>query len=203
MSSKFKGMKKELTISLLFIFSFIFSLQVLAQAGNQERGPIGLENKSSKEKELEEAPNFTLLDLEGNKVSLEEYKGKVVILDFWATWCAPCIKSFPAMQEAVNRYEEDSDVQFLFINTWEQQDDPTSMVQQFMDKRGFDFVVLMDKKESGSRNNPVVESYGVIGIPAKFIIDGDGKIRHRLTGFAGGDNEEQVKELSLLIEDIR
>src|SRR5690606_10053573 len=119
----------------------------------------------------EPAPSFTLEDLEGKTVSLADLKGKVVVLDFWATWCAPCIKSFPAMQMAVDKYKDDPGVEFLFINTWEQRDDPTEFVKQFLSKRGFDFKVLFDKKDPVSKRNPVVESYEVSGIPVKFIID--------------------------------
>lgn len=200
-------MKKKITLTLIIVGGLIGIMKSGAQVtvSDSRIAPreYNLLHKNAIDKEPEPAPNFTLLDLEGNKVSLEDYKGKVVVLDFWATWCAPCIKSFPAMQLAVDRYKEDPDVQFLFINTWEQKDNPTPMVQQFMDKRGFNFLVLVDKKDAESKVNPVVESYGVMGIPAKFIIDGDGNIRHRLTGFTGGDNEEQVKELSLLIESSR
>src|SRR5690606_41666590 len=80
------------------------------------------------------APGFSLKDLDGKEVSLEDLKGKVVVLDFWATWCAPCIKSFPAMQMAVDKYKEDPEVAFLFINTWERQEDPAAAVKQFMDR---------------------------------------------------------------------
>jgi len=151
----------------------------------------------------EPAPNFTLQDLEGNSVSLKDLKGKVVVLDFWATWCAPCIQSFPAMQMAVNKYKDDPEVEFLFINTWEQKEEPKDMIQQLMTRWGFNFTVLIDEKDPVSKRNPVVESYGVIGIPTKFIIDPKGNIISKVTGFKGGDNESQVRELTSLIENAR
>src|SRR5690554_8083345 len=93
-------------------------------------------NSFAQEAQPEPAPDFTLEDLEGNTVSLKDLEGKVVVLDFWATWCAPCIKSFPAMQMAVNKYKDDPEVEFLFINTWEQRDEPKDMIQQLMTRRG-------------------------------------------------------------------
>jgi thiol-disulfide isomerase/thioredoxin len=80
------------------------------------------------------APAFSLVDLEGNKVSLAELKGKVVILDFWATWCAPCKKSFPAMQKALDKYKADPNVRFLFIDTWERIPEPKKAVQPLLQK---------------------------------------------------------------------
>ena len=148
------------------------------------------------------APAFSLKDLEGNTVTLKDQKGKVVILDFWATWCGPCIKSFPSMQTAIDRYKDDPNVVFLFINTWEQRQDPLDFVRNFMDRKGYDFTVLMDVKEPGSAEKLVVDSYGVRGIPAKFIIDGKGNIRFSLMGFSGAD-EAEIAELVAMIEEAK
>ena len=199
-------MNKKIVLTLWIAAGLVWSHQLVAQdmAFGQQ---VSLAKTEKPQKNItkspEPAPSFTLLDLEGKAVSLDDLKGKVVVLDFWATWCAPCIKSFPAMQMAVEKYKEDPEVEFLFINTWERQENPTEFVQQFMDKRGFDFTVLMDLKDPVSKRNPVVERYGVNGIPVKFIIDPDGNIQHKITGFMGGDNQAQVKELADLIESIR
>lgn len=201
-------MNTKIVLTLWALSCLVWSGQLTAQdhAFDRQLSSINNENpqkKSVKAEKPEPAPAFTLQDMEGKEVSLADLEGKVVVLDFWATWCAPCIKSFPAMQMAVNKYKNDPAVEFLFINTWEQRDDPTEFVKQFLDKRGFDFKVLFDKKDPVSKRNPVVEGYGVSGIPVKFIIDTHGNIRHTLTGFKGGDDEAQVEELSGLIESSK
>lgn len=144
------------------------------------------------------APAFTLKNIKGETVSLASLKGKVVILDFWATWCGPCKKSFPAMQMAVNKYKDDKNVVFLFIDTWERDKDPLPGVKSFIADNKYTFNVLLDQQDPQTKKNNVVESYKVTGIPTKFIIDGNGNIVYRLSGFSGGD-DAAVEELSAMI----
>jgi thiol-disulfide isomerase/thioredoxin len=149
-----------------------------------------------------DAPTFVLKNTEGKTVSLASLKGKVVILDFWATWCGPCKKSFPAMQMAVNKYKNDKDVVFLFIDTWERMDNPLPAVKEYIKDNKYTFNVLMDPKNPETQKCDVIESYKVTGIPTKFIIDKNGKIAYRMTGFSGGD-EASVAEISAMIESAR
>jgi thiol-disulfide isomerase/thioredoxin len=162
-----------------------------------------LENLSktlTHDKVNEQAPGFTLTDLNGKQVSLQELKGKVVVLDFWATWCGPCKASFPAMQMAVNKYKSDPNVKFLFIHTWERgTETPTKDAADYIKSKKYTFDVLMDLKDAQTKENKVVSSYKVNGIPAKFIIDPQGNIRFKLTGFDGSD-EAAVDELSMMID---
>ncbi|WP_307532546.1 TlpA disulfide reductase family protein [Pedobacter sp. W3I1] len=158
-----------------------------------------LSKKLTKDMVKEPAANFTLTDLDGKQVSLTDYKGKIVILDFWATWCGPCKASFPAMQMAVNKYKDDSNVKFLFIHTWENAANPTEDATTFIKSMKYNFEVLMDLKDVQTKKNKVVSSYNVAGIPAKFVIDGMGNIRFKLTGF-DGSNEAAVDELTMMID---
>jgi peroxiredoxin/tetratricopeptide (TPR) repeat protein len=145
------------------------------------------------------AAMFTLKDVDGNTVSLADYKGKTVILDFWATWCGPCKRSFPAMKLAVNKYKDDPTVKFLFIHTWEKEENATSSAKKYIDGQKFPFEVLMDLKDPDTGLNKVVESYKVNAIPAKFVIDKNGNIRFELSGFSGGD-DAAVEEITAMIE---
>lgn len=149
----------------------------------------------------EPAPLFALKNLKGEDVSLAALKGKVVIIDFWATWCGPCKSSFPAMQKAANKYKKNKDVTFLFIDTWESAKDPIPAVKKFIEENNYDFNVLFDLKNSETKKCAVVESYGPKGIPAKYIVDKEGNIRFKLVGFSGSD-EQTVNELSSMIDSL-
>jgi peroxiredoxin len=149
----------------------------------------------------ETAPAFEVKDIHGKTVSLADFKGKTIVLDFWATWCGPCKKSFPAMQQAVNKYSKNENVKFLFIHTWERSAGAQKEAQEYLKENKYTFDLYMDSKDPVSGANPAVTSFGVKGIPAKFVIDGDGHIRFRITGFSGGD-DSGAAELSAMIEMI-
>lgn len=140
------------------------------------------------------APTFSLLNLLGKKVSLEELRGKVVVLDFWATWCMPCIASFPAMQKMVQKHPE---VVFLFIATQEKPQGALDRVKAFVEKNNYSFTVLMDELLPSKGNFEVVNAYNVKGIPSKAIIDKNGKLRFMSTGFTS--DSELINELEAMI----
>ena len=125
------------------------------------------------------APKFVLKDWDGKEVSLESLKGKIVIVDFWATWCGPCIASMPGMKKAQEKLAARDDVKFVFVDTWETVDNKNDNSKDFMAKKKYPFYVLMDNEDK------VVKDFEVSGIPTKFIIDKAGNIRFKAIGFEG------------------
>ncbi len=144
-----------------------------------------------------EAPDFDLVDLDGKKVKLSEMRGKVVILDFWATWCGPCIMSFPGMKLSMDKYKTNPNVKFLFVDTYERVDASQwkETVATFVKQRGFDTMPVILDIGGGVAGN-----YGVNGIPAKFCIDKEGKIKFKSTGYLGS-SDAIVKEMTHWVEE--
>ena len=148
--------------------------------------------KLEKEMFKRTAPDFTLTDLEGQRVSLKSLRGKTVVLDFWATWCGPCKVSFPAMAKALELYKNNDKVRFLFINSWENVEDKKENAKEFLTENNYSFHVLLDT------NNKVIEDYRVSGIPTEFVIDKDGNIRFMSAGFSG-NTDELVDKVTTMI----
>lgn len=142
------------------------------------------------------AIDFSLKGLDGNAVKLSELKGKVVVLDFWATWCGPCLASFPLLQQVYDKYKSNPDVVILALNTWENEEgaEREAKVKKFVEEKKYTFPVLFDEN--------FVYKYGVDGIPTKFVIDKKGMIQFKSVGFEGSQMlDEMTVQIDMLLED--
>jgi pentatricopeptide repeat protein len=166
---------------------FAAEVAKLQNAGQDEK-----RQKLAKERLHKPAPDFNLKSLDGQMVKLSDQKGKVVIIDFWATWCGPCKMSFPYLQKVYEQYKANPNVLILALNTWEREtgDKREEMVKKFMSDNKYTFQVLYDES--------IVEKYGASGIPTKYIIDKNGQIAFESIGFNNGP--EMISEMSLEID---
>lgn len=132
------------------------------------------------------APDFTLLDLNGQAHTLSDYRGKVVIIDFWATFCRPCIYEIPHFIQFYNEYKDDGLV-ILGVGL-----DGKQKLEVFAREKGMSYPVLIGDKAT-------VEKYGIQPIPTTFILDREGEIKDKIIGYAPGyENTIKAKFLELL-----
>lgn len=118
------------------------------------------------------APDFTLTDMQGEKVTLSQFRGKVVILNFWATWCPPCREEMPSM-ERLYRDLESKGLVMLAVNV---EENGKKAVSQFLQKRSYSFPILLDS------DNVAQNTYGVFRFPESFIIDRNGIVVEKIIG---------------------
>ena len=141
-------------------------------------------------RERQDAPEIALEDLTGNKVSLSSYRGSVVFLNFWATWCAPCRVEMPSMERL---YQQLKDDQFVILAVDLQETGET--VREFADELGLTFPILLDSMGIAGAG------YGVSGIPTTYLVDKEGRLVARLIGSREWDTTGTLEILRELMEE--
>lgn len=164
--------------SLLILFLLGWGIYAVA-AGNNIR-PL---------KNILPAPSFALADLDGNIQHLKDYRGKIVAVNFWASWCPPCRKELPSMQRTYDAFKN-KDFVILAINVGEKWD----TVAPFLDNLSIKFPVLFDSKSK------IIEQWKVLGLPSTFILDRKGNITHRFNGGRDWNNPGFRKALLKIIK---
>ncbi len=126
------------------------------------------------------APSFSVQNLAGGaSIKLDQFQGKVVYVDFWASWCGPCLKSFPFMENLHQQYSGEGLV-VVAINMDQNPED----AHKFLTENPVNFLIGQDRQGS------VAEQYGVLAMPSSFVIDRDGLVKHVHYGFKSSDKEK-------------
>lgn len=158
------------------------------------------ENRTTKIKSEmlnKQAPNFKLTDLQGKEVTLNDYRGKTVVIDFWATWCPPCRASFPFLKKLVESRKNDNNVSFLFINTRDHEQKRNERVAKFLKDNNYPFYVLLDTDMDKTNDDFIIP-----GLPTKLFIDKNGIIKYMMVGWEG-EEEKELEKITTILELIK
>jgi thiol-disulfide isomerase/thioredoxin len=129
------------------------------------------------------APNFTMTDSQGKTLQLSDFKGKPVLLNFWASWCGPCQSEMPAIQKAWEQYG--SDVDFVIVNMTGMSGETEEAAKAFLTDGGYTFPAYFDK------DNSAAMAFGVSSIPQTYLLNADGDI---IGGYMGAMNDAVLAE---------
>lgn len=166
-------MKKNLNWILiaLLLVAVIVTAALLYNKYSKDYSQNLSENSAAQSSDNEEndytAPDFTVLDSSGKKVKLSDYKGKPVVLNFWATWCYYCKEEMPDFNKAYDKYPE---IQFLMVNATDGKQETMESAKAYIQKEGFKFDTFYDTKLEA------VNAYYVNSFPSTFFIDKDGNL---------------------------
>ena len=143
--------------------------------------PNQTEDSSSESKNL--APNFTVLDLDGNEVNLTDFFGKPIILNFWASWCGPCKMEMPDFNEAYAAYKDE--IEFLMVNMTDGSRETVEKASSFIAESGYTFPVYYDTEYSAAI------TYSVSSLPTTYFLNADGEL---VTYARGAINEATLEK---------
>lgn len=162
---------------------FLFAVLLVACGGESKSQSNAETQDDGSEESIVENAVFT--DLDGNEVTLDQYQGKLVLIDFWETWCGPCLQVFPAMQQLHEEYPDKFEVLAVTAGISEGPEEAS----QFVDRNEYDFVFLFDENE-------VFNRLGGEGIPFKIFVNPDGELISIELGSYGREADyEKTKDL--------
>ena len=151
-----------------------------------------LSHNLSPVKEVTAASDFELHNMDDEKKKLSDYRGQVVLLNFWATWCPPCIREMPSMEKLHQKISA-KDFKVIAVNQMEEVDDVFAFTGQLEIDPTFE--ILFDK------SSQVSQDYAVRGLPTTYLIDKQGNIRYRAIGGRVFNHPEVIKIINALIEE--
>ena len=189
--------KKAKTILLIGVFALFIGIAVFAYsrlsqrvppqnnmivAQTQNEGEVSQTGQDAEE-EKTKAPDFTVLDADGNSVKLSDLFGKPIVLNFWASWCSPCKGEMPEFNEVYG--EVGKDITFMMVNLVDGQRETKETGAQYIEDQDFSFPVYFDTEQDAAN------AYGIVSIPTTIFIDKDGYI---VTGAEGSIDAKTLRQ---------
>mgnify|MGYP000870013554 CR=1 FL=1 len=189
--------KKAKTILLIGVFALFIGIAVFAYSRLSQRVPpqnnmivTQTQNEGEvsqtgqdAEEEKTKAPDFTVLDADGNSVKLSDLFGKPIVLNFWASWCSPCKGEMPEFNEVYG--EVGKDITFMMVNLVDGQRETKETGAQYIEDQDFSFPVYFDTEQDAAN------AYGIVSIPTTIFIDKDGYI---VTGAEGSIDAKTLRQ---------
>lgn len=177
-------MKKK---SYIILFAALVVLIAGAAVAYNNLSPE-VEVRQTEKADRKKAPNFITYDEAGKMVKLSSFKGKPVVINFWATWCGYCVTEFPAFEAQYNKYKDD--VQFLMIDLTDGQRETVEKAKAFIEEEGYTFPVVYDTNYSAA------QAYGVQSVPMTVFVDADGNLADiRRGAMSESELEKNITEL--------
>ncbi|HEX9592813.1 MAG TPA: TlpA disulfide reductase family protein [bacterium] len=175
MSPKTRGLIAAVTLPLTVVLAVAMAPACKSAKDTAEKGgtPLAADAASGSTTTTIPAPSFSLPDLAGNRVELAQFKGKVLVIDFWATWCPPCREAIPELIAMKKKYgPQGFDIVGISMD-----ENPARVVPPFVEHYGINYPVVVANAEVSSAFG------GIYGLPTTFIVDRNGNIAQRYIGY--------------------
>ena len=169
-------MRRSFWKCLVILCLCVLGVFLFSHCGKEKKGPS-----------TTLAPDFTLKTLDGKEITLSKLKGKVVLIDFWATWCSPCRESIPHLVQLYKNYQKNG-LELIGMNV---DKGDLNAVLNFVKSMDIPYPIAITP-------DAVMKDFGVLGLPTTILIDKEGKVRDKITGF----NSEIAKQMVAKIEDL-
>lgn len=178
-------------LGLILVLGLIYGVIYFTKGSKEssKKNPAAKTKEAPKEGFL--APQFSLYDLSGNQVRLTDFRGKVILLNFWASWCSPCRREIPSLERLYQK-RKDKGFEIVAVNS---ERASASQIASFSEKFGMSFPILLNPKRD------VGNKYWVRAIPTSFLLDKNGVIRWKIVGGREWDDSYVLGRIDQLLKE--